>query len=83
MKSMNQLLKSMTGFELPDEFMELSQKIKIKEFSVEPDQELLTVYGQITVEDPESLEALQKLITPMLEMLKGIGAKQDEEKESG
>ena len=83
MKSMNQLLKSMTGFELPDEFMELSQKIKITEFSIEPDKDLLTIYGQITVEDAESLEALQKLITPMLEMLKGIGAKQDEEKESG
>ena len=82
MKSMNQLLKSMTGFELPDEFMELSQKIKIKEFSVEPDKDLLTLYGQITVEDAESLEALQKLITPMLEMLKGIGAKQDEETQS-
>lgn len=78
MKTMNQLLKSMIGIELPENFMESARKIRIKGFTLEPDKELLTLYGQIEVEDVESLEALQELISPMLEMLKGLGAKQSE-----
>ena len=82
MKSMTQLLESVTGFKLPENFMQLAQKIKVKDFTTEADKELLTLYGQIEVDDVESLEALQELITPLIEMLKKLGAKKDEEKES-
>ena len=82
MKSMNQMLKSLTGIEFTDDFMELVQKIKIKEFSTNPDKELLTLYGQIEVENEESLEALEKLIAPMLAMIKQFGAEKDATQET-
>ena len=82
MKSMNQMLKSLTGIEFTDDFMELMKKIKIKGFSTNAEKELLTLYGQIEVENEESLEALEKLVAPMLAMIKQFGAEKDETEES-
>lgn len=82
MKTLNQMLKQMTGFEFPENFMELAQEIKIKDFTTEADKGLLTLYGQIEVEDEESLKAIEELITPMITMLKEIGVKRNETQET-
>lgn len=65
---------------VPPDFFDLIDKIKVKDFSFDPDEESLTVYGQIAVKDKESLDALVKFASMAMDMLKRVN--EDEQKEA-
>ncbi len=68
-------LKSMAGpLGVPDEFFDLIPKLKVKEASFDTDEESLTVYAQVTVEDKEALDALVKFATLGLDKIKELNA---------
>lgn len=53
-----------------EEFFDLIPKVKIKEATFDTDEESLSVYATVAVEDKESLDALVKLLTVALDKLK-------------
>ncbi|MDG6919767.1 MAG: hypothetical protein JRN62_10100 [Nitrososphaerota archaeon] len=66
-------LKSMAGpLGVPDEFFDLIPKLKVKDASFDTDEESLTVYAQVTVQDKEALDALVKFATLALDKIKGL-----------
>lgn len=56
---------------LPPNLFDLISKIKIKDFDVQLDEEINTVYASLACEDTESAERLKSLANTLLQRIKG------------